>query len=280
MSTRRPPASPSTRGPRKGIPAAAPDRTGEYTESATPADTRRTLTDPRIASLPDGAVAASTVIGVGGTKWLRLMVRTHVIRPGENIAAVVERYVRPLVQPGDWVFVGQKAVSIAQGRLVREADVRPGRLAKVLARHVRRTPFGRGLGRPATMQVALQEGGASRLLLASVVHLAARALGRSGAFYRIAGQRIATIDGVTDWALPPYNRCIVLYPNDPDRTAARIAGRSGVPAAIVDLNDLGGEVLGASDGIDRPLLVRIVADNPMGQGAFRTPIGIARRLQE
>ena len=47
-------------------------------------------------------------------------------------------------------------------------------------------------------------------------------------------------------------------------------------AAAVDLNDLGGEVLEHSPGLDPAVLLRIVADNPLGQGPYRTPIGLAR----
>ncbi len=52
------------------------------------------------------------------------------------------------------------------------------------------------------------------------------------------------------------------------------AGRSRPPS--VDLNDLGGEVLEHSPGLDPAVLLRIVADNPLGQGPYRTPIGLAR----
>lgn len=225
-----------------------------------------------------GCIAERSAIDVGGQRWERLLVRTHVIRPGEDIVEVVARYARPYARPGDLAFVGQKAVSIAQGRLVQERTVRPRPLAVFLSRHVKRTPFGRGLGRPATMEIALREAGTPRILLAAVVHLLGRPLGRSGDFYRVAGRRVASIDGVTDWALPPFNQYIVLHPTDAGGLARSLAARLGIPVAIVDLNDLGGEVLGYSPGIDPQLLGRILADNPLGQGPFRTPLGLARPL--
>ena len=46
--------------------------------------------------------------------------------------------------------------------------------------------------------------------------------------------------------------------------------------AIVDCNDLGSEVLGASDGVDREFVREALRDNPMGQGAQRTPMGVLR----
>ncbi len=231
-----------------------------------------------VADVDDnGRVVRRTAIEVEGTTWERLLIRTHVIQPGEDIVAAVERYAKPFVHPGDWLFVGQKAVSIAQGRLVGERTVHPRPLARWLSARVKRTPFGRGLGRPATMEIALREAGVARILLACAVHIATRPLGRSGDFYRIAGRKVASIDGVTEWALPPFNRFIVLHPTDAEGLCRRMARRVGVPVAIVDLNDLGGEVLGASPGIDRVLFRRVLADNPLGQGPFRTPLGLARR---
>lgn len=256
---------------REDGPAPAPARSGG------PAALRELLAHAP-GSEDVGSVAASTIIEAEGQRWLRLVIRTHVIQPGEDIAAAIERHVRPHLRSGDWVFVGQKAVSIAQRRLVREEAVRPRRLAVLLSRHVRRTPFGRGLGRPATMEIALREAGTARILLAAAVHVLGRPFGRRGDFYRIAGRRVASIDGVTDWALPPFNKYIVLHPTDAEGVARRIARRIGAPAAVVDLNDLGGAVLGASPGIDRRVLLWVVRDNPLGQGPFRTPVGIARRL--
>ena len=47
-------------------------------------------------------------------------------------------------------------------------------------------------------------------------------------------------------------------------------------AAVVDVNDVGAEVLGASAGIDRDLLRQATRDNPLGQGHQQTPVGIIR----
>lgn len=226
-----------------------------------------------------GRVVEVSQLDVDGRRWERRLVRTHVIQPGDDLVETVARYTQGHLRPTDWVFVGQKAASIAQGRLVREKDVHPRPLAVFLARHVRRSPFGFGLGRPATMEIALREGGVLRLLLAAAVHVAGRPFGRTGDFYRIAGPRVATIDGATSWALPPYNQYIVLHPTDPAGLARRIAQRVGAPTAIVDLNDLGGAVLGYSAGVDPQTLLKVLADNPLGQGPYRTPLGFARPVR-
>lgn len=231
-------------------------------------------------SAEPGTVVYESVAEVAGRRWRRLVIKTHVIQPGEDVAAVAARYAGPLVRRGDVVFVGQKATSIAERRLIAEDAIRPRRLATFLCRFVHASPYGFGLKKPQTMEVALRVAGTPRILLAAGAGAAGRLFGRRGDFFRLAGRAVASIDGATDWALPPFNRYIVMAPLAPNRTARRIAERlgRGVRAAIVDLNDLGGEVLGASPGVDRRWLARVLRDNPIGQGPFQTPLGIIRAV--
>ena len=71
---------------------------------------------------------------------------------------------------------------------------------------------------------------------------------------------------------------MVLGPLNPNETAADIAKHIGHPVLIVDINDLGGNILGASDpSADRDLYARILKDNPLGQSHEGTPMGIIRR---
>ena len=72
----------------------------------------------------------------------------------------------------------------------------------------------------------------------------------------------------------------ILGPLNPDETAADIAAHIGHPVLIVDINDLGGNILGASDAAaDRDLYARILKDNPLGQSHEGTPMGIIRKAQ-
>jgi len=52
----------------------------------------------------------------------------------------------------------------------------------------------------------------------------------------------------------------------------------GVQVAIVDANDLGVNILGASAGVDKKLVAQIIKDNPLGQTDEQTPIGIIRKM--
>jgi hypothetical protein len=206
----------------------------------------------------------------------RLLVTTHVVAPGEDLVAVAVRYVGPYARAGDVVVLGQKLVSICQGRLVALAAVAPGPVARLLSRAVRATPHGLGLRRPETMEMALREVGLARILRACVAGAVDRVRRRHGAFYRVAGPRVWAIDGPGPETLEPYDRYVVLAPDDPDAVARAVARRLGTAAAVVDVNDLDAQVLGASPGVDREMVRAALRDNPMGQGRARTPIAILR----
>ncbi len=223
-----------------------------------------------------------TGINAGGKLWMRIPVRTKLILRGDSLEeAISEGLELAGVTPGksDILFVSEKAVGASQGRyyLLDEGEVRPGRLAVFLSRHVTKTPAGIGLGMPETMQCAIDECGSMRILFAALVGAAGKLLGRRGDFYRVAGARARSIDGPTPGTIPPFNRAVSLAPKDPVGVARALSARFGCGAAVVDINDLGGNILGAwPKDTDKKLLVEVLSDNPLGQGTEQTPAGILR----
>lgn len=254
---------------------------------------------------------------VGGTVYARLPVRTDLVGKGDDLDDLFRRQVLPHVRPGDVVAVAEKPVAASQGRSYPIAEIHPTRLARVLSKAVTRTPHGIGLGMPETMQLALDEAGAPRIIAAAVAAAAGRLVGRRGWFYAIAGPTVEAIDGPTPYTLPPHNTHAKLGPADPDGVARRLAGvlssglteagaptaagpargdeagapedaartpgdatgaRGGVEVAVVDASDLDVHVLGASPGVDRDLVRRLMLDNPLGQGHEQTPVAVLRPL--
>lgn len=126
------------------------------------------------------------------------------------------------------------------------------------------------------MQCAVDECGAPRIWLAAIAGALGKAVGRRGDFYRIAGPGAATIDAAG--TSPLQTDCVILGPRDPAGAARHIHRATGLPCAIVDVNDIGGSwVLGASDGVDKALVEAALRDNPLGQGEELTPMGLLRR---
>ena len=225
-------------------------------------------------------------ISAGGRSWLRIPVKTRLILKGDDLLGTVSDGLRDSgvdIRPDDILFVSEKAVGASQGRyfLLDDGSLKPRSLARFLSRFVTRTPAGIGLGMPETMECALRECGIPRILLASMAGALGKLIGRRGDFYRVAGPKARSIDGPTNGTLPPFNRAVSLAPDDPDGVSESLAERFGCRAAVVDVNDLGGNILGTSSpDMDRALLVEILRDNPLGQGTEGTPAGIIREAAE
>ncbi|MBR5542762.1 MAG: coenzyme F420-0:L-glutamate ligase [Oscillospiraceae bacterium] len=222
----------------------------------------------------------NAVITVRGRDYMRLPIKTHVVTENDKIADVAEKYAMEHMQEGDILFISEKCVACSQKRAVPLTEIHPRPLAKLLCKFVYKSPYGIGLGIPETMEMALRECGTPRMLFAAFISAIGKLLGRRGWFYKVAGYRAESIDGPTPYTLPPYNKCVVLGPENPDKTAAEIAERIGFKTVIVDVNDLTGKILGASDEtLDRELLPEILRDNPLGQSAQQTPMGIIREVK-
>lgn len=226
----------------------------------------------------EGKALETTVDGVA---YARIPIRTRVVMPGDDIEAVVREYAVGVVRPGDVLFVTEKIVAITQGRSYGLDEITPRRLARFLSKYVTKTAHGIGLGMPETMEMALRECGTPRILLAAAVSAVTKLFGRRGDFYRVAGPKARAIDGPTSGTIPPYNQAVVLGPADPKGVARRLQGlvSGGAEVAVVDINDIGGNILGSTlDRSGEQRLVRILRDNPLGQGHESTPMGVVRAV--
>ena len=213
-----------------------------------------------------------------GVVYARHPVRTHLVTADDDAASVLTRYSGALDSNVRLVAVSERMVAITQGRAYPISEIRAGRLARLLERFVTRPGYGIGLGSAETMELAIREVGAPRILLAAAASAVTRPFGIHGVFYRIAGPQAKAIDGPTAYTIPPYNQAATLGPKDPDAAARGLAAAIGAPVAIIDANDAGCAVLGASPGVDRRFVERLFADNPLGQAREQTPICIVREV--
>lgn len=226
------------------------------------------------AGLAVGDAHHSTIV-VDGTTFERIVVRTPWLAPGADLARIMADQLRPLSEPGDLLIVTEKVVVAASGRGVPGSQVRPGRLARFLAGRVQPIEGSRGLSIPEKMQLVLDHVGVGRVLVAAVAGAITRAMGLHGVFYMIAGRFARDLDGMRtpydDVLLPP------LSPEDGRRIVENLAAELERPVAIVDMNDRGGSIRAiTTSAIKADLLRRILEDNPLGQSAQSTPIGIVR----
>ncbi len=216
-----------------------------------------------------------------GVRYERIPIKTKLVLPEDDIIEVVTHFADGHLADGDILFVTEKIVAITQGRSFPTESIQARPLAVWLSDRVTKTPNGIGLGLPQTMEMALRECGIPRILFAAAVAAVTKVFGRKGDFYRVAGPKARGIDGPTSGTIPPYNGAVVLAPDRPRRVARDLqaAVSKKVEVMIVDINDLGGNVLGStmSRSTDRKV-ERILSDNPLGQGHESTPMGVIRRV--
>ena len=215
---------------------------------------------------------------VDGVDYVRLPIKTCLITKEHNINDIADAYARPLLQQGDVLFISEKAVACTQNRAIPMEDIKPRKLAVTLSKYVTKTPHGIGLGIPETMEMALRECGVLRILLAAVCSVIGKLLKQKGWFYLVAGPKARGIDGPTHGTIPPYDHYVVLAPAAPGKVAKELAAHLGCEVAIVDINDLGANILGySSKALEKQPLEQILGDNPLGQGGECTPMGIIRK---
>ncbi|KKP43473.1 MAG: F420-0-gamma-glutamyl ligase [Parcubacteria group bacterium GW2011_GWA1_33_6] len=218
---------------------------------------------------------------IGGRSFARYPIKTKLITPEDkDISLIVAEYTKKYLKPQDIVFVSEKAVAISQGRAYNIKDIKASYLARFLSSFVIKTPIGIGLGSPETMQLALEEVGVVRILIASFFGALGKLVGVKGLFYIVAGNGARSIDGAVSYAIPPYNNYVSKGPQNANEVASIISKKIGVPVAIVDANDIGINILGATYGVDKKLVAKIIKDNPLGQSDEQTPIGIIREMDQ
>jgi F420-0:gamma-glutamyl ligase len=201
-------------------------------------------------------------------------VRTRILTDKDNIVDMIVKYAKDDVGPDDVVSVAESVVAITQGRILRPEDMKVGFLARILCRFV---PQEGSLSSVYGMQSAMDAEGEFRVLFAMIIGMLAKVIGKNGVFYQLAGTQAALVDDVTG-TMPPFDKCLVYGPHEPNQVAEEIKQRLGCyGAAVADVNDLKrAAVLGVSAGLVPKELARILIDNPFGNASQRTPIVIIK----
>lgn len=217
-------------------------------------------------------------------KYNRYPIRTHYVQPGkDNYIDLVKKYILPVYRKGDIVSMSEKVISICEGRVVYKKDVKVGFVARTLCKFVHGSvSVGLHLAIPEKMQVAIDQVGVPRILLAAFCAAVTRPFGRHGVFYQVAGRQAAGVDGFESDGFDDYLEMAILCPDNSNEICEDIRKQTGVSCMIVDANDLGVEVLGVSKDIPygEEELKSLIRDNPACQEAECTPFIVIRKADE
>jgi len=202
------------------------------------------------------------------------LIKTHFIKTSDKLDDIVAKYVLPVMKEKDIVVFCEKIISIMQGRVIYRKDLKVGFWAKFLSKFAMKTPYGFSVGNPLKMQIAINLAGLPRILFASFIGGLGKLVRIRGLFYILAGHQISEIDGFYGEAFPEYANMGILGSKDSSRVCNDLKKKYGFSCAIVDINDLGREMLGISDDIKEKgkKILDMLKDNPAGQGNQQTPI--------
>jgi F420-0:gamma-glutamyl ligase-like protein len=222
------------------------------------------------------------IVEAGGTRWARYPLKTHFIGVADRLEDIIEKYVLPSAKESDIVVLGQKIISILQGRVIYKKDVKVGFWAKFLSKFAKKTPSGFSVGNPLKMQLAIDLAGLPRILFATFCSGICKIFRIYGIFYRLAGHQISQIDGFYEEAFPQYAQMGILGPQNCDDLCRRLKNKYGLSFVVADVNDLGGNILGKSKNLEgkEKLILKILKDNPAGQSRELTPILILHKINE
>jgi len=222
------------------------------------------------------------IVEVERIRWARYPIKTHFIGVADRLEDIIEKYVLPFAKESDIVVLGQKIVSILQGRIIYKKDVKVGFWAKFLSKFAKKTPSGFSVGNPLKMQIAINLAGLPRILLAGFLGSILKIFRIYGIFYRISGHQISQIDGFYGEAFPQYAQMGILAPQNCDNLCQQLRNKYGLSFVVADVNDLGGNILGKSKDLagKERLILKILKDNPAGQSKELTPIIIIHRANE
>lgn len=216
-------------------------------------------------------------IEVDGRKFERFGIRTRIVEFGDDIESLAKEYVPGLAKPGDWIALSEKVVSVGQNNARHISTVKIGWLARLIVKGVKKYPNDIAWEHPAKMQVAVDMAGRPRMLAALLFGGLTRLVGIHGVFWQIAG-RVSEIDGFNPRAMYPYTEYAILPPIDPDGVVQKVEDALGIPATIIDGNNINTKVMSVSRGmpVDARLARLVLLDNPMGQDEEMTPIILVR----
>ncbi len=234
------------------------------------------------AAIPAPNKGKQLSIAIEGQEWLRIPIKSPLIAEHDDLMELLEKFLAPHLQKGDYIFISEKVLALSQGRIVLIKNIKPTPLARFLAKRVNNkvgTPDFRGFGHGTSMamQLFIEEAGVPRVLFAAAVAAVTRPLGIKGMFYRISGKRAKSVDCPMSFDVHPYLNYAKRSPLDPNGFAKKVRERFGAETAIVDANYRGVFSLGRTRGLSERFIQAVLRDNPAGQADEMTPFFLIRR---
>lgn len=205
-------------------------------------------------------------------------VPTRILTEKDNIVDTIEKYTKDKITENDIISVAESVVAITQKRFVRPEDLKISKLALFCCRFI---PDYGSLASPHGMQSLMDVEGKWRVAFALFLGFLGKLIGQNGLFYKWGGEQAALIDDVTG-TMPPFDKCIVYGPQNPQEVVNKLKQRLRCFGAVIaDVNDLKrSRIVGITDGTDGDTAAKLLLDNPFGNASQKTPIVIIKNFKQ
>lgn len=205
-------------------------------------------------------------------------VPTRILTEKDNIIDTIEKYTKDKITENDVISVAESVVAITQKRFVRPEDLKISKLALFCCRFI---PDYGSLASPHGMQSLMDVEGKWRVAFALFLGFLGKLIGQNGLFYKWGGEQAALIDDVTG-TMPPFDKCIVYGPQNPQEVVNKLKQRLRCFGAVIaDVNDLKrSRIVGITDGTDGDTVAKLLLDNPFGNASQKTPIVIIKNFKQ
>ena len=201
-------------------------------------------------------------------------IKTHILGNLDNPITILKSYIPKDRLPTDIITIGESPLAIMQGKYIDYRSINISLVARILCKGFHPTS---SLATACGMQTLINISGPTRVIVSWLFGGIFKFFRVKGIFYRLAGEQARLIDDITG-TTPPYDKSIVLGPQNTHSFCIKASKELGVNVAIVDVNDLGKvKILSTNDMNNNEIIKRALTSNPAGNANQQTPLVLIRK---
>ena len=200
-------------------------------------------------------------------------IKTHILGSLDDPIEILKSYMPLDCLPTDILTIGESPLAVMQGRYIDYRNVNANLISKLICKGFHPTS---SLATASGMQTLINIYGPTRVIISWLIGGIFKIFGVRGIFYRLAGEQARLIDDITG-TTSPYDKSIVLGPEDTQTFCIKAAKKLKVNVAVVDVNDLGRvKILSTNNVNNAEIIKRALTSNPAGNANQQTPLVIIR----
>tara|TARA_Y100001968_G_scaffold89463_1_gene80507 strand:- start:282 stop:1448 length:1167 start_codon:yes stop_codon:yes gene_type:complete len=200
-------------------------------------------------------------------------IKTHILGNLDDPISILKSYLPVNCMPTDILTIGETPLAIMQGNYIDYRTIHISLLSRLLCKGFHPTS---SLATACGMQTLINIYRPTRVIFSLLIGGVFKIFKVKGVFYRLAGEQARLIDDITG-TTPPYDKSIVLGPENTKTFCIQAAKELNVNVAVVDVNDLGRvKILSTNNINNNKIIKRALTSNPAGNANQQTPLVLIR----